>query len=331
MLPLPPFALHRPRSLDEAVSLLERLGSGAMLIAGGTDVLPGMKLGLASPRDLIALGGIPRLTGVRCDADTLRIGATTTLDVVGNDPRVLELAPALGEAARAVGGPHHRRMGTLGGNLCLDTRCRYYDQSAFWRQALGYCLKKDGTVCHVVPGGQRCVAAASNDTATAAIALEGAVVLAGPGGERTVALRDFYTTDGIANTMRRPDEVLVELSIPIRARRQSAYEKLRRRASIDFPLLSVAARADVRDDEISALGVVVSALAARPRVVLGASPLAVGLSPSSVDIDAIARAAWKECRPVANLDDDVEWRRDMVPVLVRRALTRLGLGRRKGP
>ncbi|MGO8996875.1 MAG: FAD binding domain-containing protein [Polyangiaceae bacterium] len=331
MLPLPPFALHRPRSLDEAVSLLERLGSGAMLIAGGTDVLPGMKLGLASPRDLIALGGIPRLTGVRCDADTLRIGATTTLDVLGNDPRVLELAPALGEAARAVGGPHHRRMGTLGGNLCLDTRCRYYDQSAFWRQALGYCLKKDGTVCHVVPGGQRCVAAASNDTATAAIALEGAVVLAGPGGERTVALRDFYTTDGIANTMRRPDEVLVELSIPIRAGRQSAYEKLRRRASIDFPLLSVAARADVRDDEISALDVVVSALAARPRVVLGASPLAVGLSPSSVDIDAIARAAWKECRPVANLDDDVEWRRDMVPVLVRRALTRLGLGRRKGP
>ena len=326
MLPLPRFALHRPRTVDEALALLRELGPDTMLIAGGTDVLPGMKLGLTAPRDLVSLAGIARLAAVMRDGDALRIGATATLDVVGSDPRIVEVAPALAEAARAVGGPHHRRMGTLGGNLCLDTRCRYYDQSAFWRSALGYCLKKDGTVCHVVPGGQRCVAAASNDTAAAAIALEGGVVLAGPDGERTVPLREFYTADGIANTTRRPGEILLELVVPVRSGRRSAYEKLRRRAAIDFPLLSVAVRADVSDDDrVGALEVVVSALAARPRAVSGAAA-AIGAPVARVDVEAVARAAWKECRPLANLDDDVEWRREMVPVLVRRALGRIGLG-----
>ena len=155
------------------------------------------------------------------------------------------IAPALAEAARAVGGPHHRRMGTLGGNLCLDTRCRFYDQSAFWRGALGFCLKKDGNQCHVVPGGQRCVAAASNDTAAAAIALEASVVLAGPAGERSVSLRDFYTANGLANTVRAPGEIL--LGSPCRSvvavgARTRSYDE---RAAIDFPLLSVAVRADV--------------------------------------------------------------------------------------
>jgi 4-hydroxybenzoyl-CoA reductase subunit beta len=322
MLPLPPFALHRPRTVQEAIALLDRLGAGAMLIAGGTDVLPSMKLGLAAPRDLVALDGIARLRGVRLDADVLRIGATTSLDVLGSDRTVAEIAPALAEAARAVGGPHHRRMGTLGGNLCLDTRCRFYDQSAFWRGALGFCLKKDGNQCHVVPGGQRCVAAASNDTAAAAIALEGRVVLAGPEGERTVSLRDFYTANGLANTVRAPGEILLELAVPLRRGRRSAYEKLRRRAAIDFPLLSVAVRADVDDDVVVALDVVVSALAARPRTVVGAAA-AVGRAPASVDVAAIAAAAWKECRPLANLDEEVEWRREMVPVLVRRALARI--------
>ena len=331
MLPLPPFALHRPRSLDEAVSLLERLGSGAMLIAGGTDVLPGMKLGLASPRDLIALGGIPRLTGVRCDADTLRIGATTTLDVLGNNPRVLELAPALGEAARAVGGPHHRRMGTLGGNLCLDTRCRYYDQSAFWRQALGYCLKKDGTVCHVVPGGaavRRRSVERHGDGGNRARRGRGARRAGRRAhGRAPRLLHDRRDREHDAATGRGPRRALDPHPRWTAKRvREAAQARVDR---FSAPLRRRARRRSRR--RISALDVVVSALAARPRVVLGASPLAVGLSPSSVDIDAIARAAWKECRPVANLDDDVEWRRDMVPVLVRRALTRLGLGRRKGP
>src|SRR5262249_27443102 len=175
------------------------------------------------------------------------------------------LAPALAEATGAVGGPHHRAMGTLGGNICLDTRCRYYNQTYFWRKALGYCLKKDGTACHVVKGGAKCVAAASNDSAPALIALDADITVLGGGGERRVRARDFYTADGIKNTVLAPGELVVRVAIPIVRGRRSAFEKLRKRGAIDFPLLSVAARADIDAGRVTAADVVVSSLGARPR------------------------------------------------------------------
>jgi 4-hydroxybenzoyl-CoA reductase subunit beta len=217
-------------------------------------------------------------------------------------------------------------MGTIGGNLCLDTRCRYYDQTYFWRSALGFCLKKDGSVCHVVAGGKRCVAAASNDTATAGIALGASVELASPRGARSVLLRDFYTTNGIANTVREADEIVVALRVPVVAGSVSAYEKLRRRGAIDFPLLSVAAAATLADGVVASLEVVVSALAARPRVVSVAPPLALGRALAEVPRAAIASGARKECTPLPNIEGDAGWRREMVPVLVERALSRLTRG-----
>jgi 4-hydroxybenzoyl-CoA reductase subunit beta len=241
---------------------------------------------------------------------------------------VQRLAPALAEAMGAVGGPHHRAMGTLGGNICLDTRCRYYNQTYFWRKALGYCLKKDGTVCHVVKGGAKCVAAASNDGGPALIALDAEIHLLGKGGERRVPARDFYTADGIRNTVVEPGEIVVRAAIPVVLGRRSAFEKLRKRGAIDFPLLSVAARVDGGPGAGSrplAVDVVVSALGARPRRVRAAAKVSPTTSVSQLP-EVLAQAAYAECKPLTNLDDEAEWRREMVPILVAKAVGRaLGL------
>jgi 4-hydroxybenzoyl-CoA reductase subunit beta len=331
VLPLPVFDYHRPATLEEAVALLSALGDKARVIAGGTDVLPNMKQGLFEPEHVVSVARLAELRGIHVKpaADgkpaQLVIGAGMRLDEIAQSPEVLRGAAALAEAAGLVGGPHHRAMGTLGGNICLDTRCRYYNQTYFWRKALGFCIKKDGTVCHVVKGGSKCVAAASNDSAPTLIALDGEIHVIGPGGERRIQAGEFYTADGIANTVLAPGEVVVRAAIPVVPGRRSAFEKLRRRGAIDFPLLSVAARVDsdaANPGRITAVEVVVSALGARPRKIRAASKWAAGGSAEAMP-NTIADAAFAECKPLTNLDDDVEWRRDMVRVLVKRALERI--------
>jgi 4-hydroxybenzoyl-CoA reductase subunit beta len=243
---------------------------------------------------------------------------------IAESPEVQMEAPALAEAAGLVGGPHHRAMGTLGGNICLDTRCRYYNQTYFWRKSLGFCIKKDGTVCHVVRGGSKCVAAASNDSAPALIALDGVIHVLGPKGERLVGAGDFYTADGVKNTVLEPGEVVVRVAIPIVPGRRSAFEKLRRRGAIDFPLLSIAARVDFDAQDgsrIKAVDVVVSALGARPRRIRAASKVKEGAKASELP-GVLAEAAFSECKPLSNLDDEVEWRREMVRPLVKKAVSR---------
>jgi 4-hydroxybenzoyl-CoA reductase subunit beta len=323
MLPLPIFQLHRPRSVDEALTMLERHAPSARIVAGGTDLFPNMKQGLQTPRHLVSLAGVAELSHVTREPDRLVLGAMASLEAVATNDEVRQHAAALAEAAGAVGAPTHRRMGTLGGNLCLDTRCRYYNQTYFWRSALGFCIKKDGTVCHVVAGGTKCVAAASNDTAAPAIALGGTVAVMGPRGARHVPAAELWTADGAANTTLAEGEIVLGLQVPIVAGRRSAYEKLRRRGAIDFPLLSVAARADVADGRVTDLELVVSALAARPRRVTSVRELSIGQRLDAVPIDAIAKAAQAECKPMPNVDADTTWRKQMVLVLVRRALARM--------
>lgn len=328
MLPLPRFELHRPTSLAEAARLLALLGPEARLIAGGTDLLPNMKQGLVEPGHLVSLSAIDELRGTRLARDeageALVIGAGTRLAELASSVLVARVAPALAEATAAVGGPHHRAMGTLGGNVCLDTRCRYYNQTYFWRKSLGFCLKKDGTLCHVVKGGQRCVAAASNDSAPALLALGASFTLLSTGGERVVAAADFYTADGIHNTVLEPGEIVTTIRVPLVANRRSAFTKLRRRAAIDFPLLSIAARVDLRasaPELAEAVDVVVSALGARPRRLRAAAEVAPG-TPTRGLAEALAKAAFRECKPLTNVDDDTTWRHAMVPVLVKRAVAR---------
>lgn len=326
MLPLPVFDYHRPRTLPEAIALLQTLGDRARIIAGGTDVLPNMKQGLFDPEHVVSVSRLEELRGIRVASgspERLLIGAGMRLNEIAESILVRRAAPALAEAASLVGGPHHRAMGTLGGNICLDTRCRYYNQTYFWRKALGFCLKKDGTVCHVVRGGSKCVAAASNDSAPTLIALEAEIELLGPKGERRVPATDFYTADGIMNTVLEPGEIVVRAAVPVVPGRRSAFEKLRRRGAIDFPLLSVAARVDLdaRDGAVTGVDVVVSALGARPRRLRAAAKWPAG-GPADRLPDALADAAFTECKPLTNLDDDAEWRRDMVRVLVKKAVAR---------
>jgi 4-hydroxybenzoyl-CoA reductase subunit beta len=329
VLPLPIFRYHRPVSLDEALGLLATLGPDAKLIAGGTDLLPNMKQGLVEPDHLVSLSRVEELRGIRVErpasgseGERLVIGAGTHLHEVAESVVARRLAPALAEACGLVGGPHHRAMGTIGGNLCLDTRCRYYNQTYFWRKALGFCLKKDGTVCHVVKGGQRCVAAASNDSAPALLVLDATIRIVGPGGERRVSANDFFVADGIKNTVLDPAEIVVDISVPSARGRISGFDKLRRRGAIDFPLVNAAVRIDVDDARtFQSCDLVVSTLGARPRRVRAAAKIPAG-RPIDELAEDLSQAAYAECKPLTNIDLESGWRREMVPVVVRRAVAR---------
>ena len=337
MLRLPAYRYHRPATVGEAVSLLARFGDDALPIAGGTDLVPNMKHRLFTPAHVVSLNGIDAMRGIgivngahpasinggspRELGSWLRIGALETLADVSAHPLVRRHHGGLAQAAGLVAGPQLRNMGTIGGNVCLDTRCTYYNQTEFWRDALGYCLKKDGTICHVTRVGRKCVAAHSADTPPNLIALDAMLHLAGPDGTREIAAADFFVTDGILNTRRGRDEILTEIRIPVVEGRRSAYRKLRQRNSIDFPLLSVAVAADFAEDgTVAGLAGVVSALGARPRVLAGWRKMATGQRLSGDLIEALAGRARSQCRPLDNIIVDPEWRRAMVPVFVKRAL-----------
>jgi 4-hydroxybenzoyl-CoA reductase subunit beta len=328
MLRLHEYRYHRPGTLEEAVDLLSR--EDAMPIAGGTDLMPNMKHRLFSPNHLVALKGIPELRGVRLvegpqGGTELSIGAGETLADLAEHPLVLEHFPSLAEAAGAVAGPQIRNQGTIGGNLCLDTRCTYYNQSFFWRQALGFCLKKDGEICHVTRVGRKCVAAHSADTPPVLISLGASVDLAAATGARSVAVEEFFVADGTWNTVRAPGELVVRVRIPLLPRgTRMAYEKIRQRQAIDFPLLSLAGAAQLGDGEVvQRLVLVVSALGSRPRVVSGLDRVAHGRPLVDV-VEEVAQLAYKQCHPLENIIVEPEWRRAMVPVYVRRLLRRLG-------
>jgi 4-hydroxybenzoyl-CoA reductase subunit beta len=325
VLRLPPFRYHRPDSVEEAVELMGQYVGDAMYVAGGTDLIPNMKHRLFEPSHLVALKGITELGGIRVDDAHLRVGAAETLSSVATDPEVISRFPALAEAAAHVAGPQLRNSATIGGNLCLDTRCTYYNQTAFWREALGYCLKKDGTVCHVTEVGKKCVAAHSADTPPVLMTLDAVATLVGPEGRRSVPIRDFFVADGIANSRRAPEEIVTEVRIPlVSGERKQAYAKLRQRKSIDFPLLTIAVAADLDGDgTVRSIEGVVTALGARPRVLSGWADVAVGRQLDADVVDELALRAHQQCHPLENMIVDHEWRRAMVPVYVRRALEKL--------
>ena len=325
MLRLPPFRYHRPGTVAEATELMGEHGGEAMYVAGGTDLIPNMKHRLFEPAHLIALKGVGELKGIHEENGDLRIGAAETLTDVARHPDVRARFPALADAAAHVSGPQLRNSGTIGGNLCLDTRCTYYNQTSFWREALGYCLKKDGDVCHVTKVGKKCVAAHSADTPPVLMTLGATATLVGPDGDRELPVRDFFVTDGIYNLLRAPEEIVTEIRIPLgAAERRQAYAKLRQRKSIDFPLLTVAVAADVDGDgTVLSIDGVVTALGARPRVLSGWDEVAVGRVLDDEVVDELAERAHRQCHPLENLIVDAEWRRAMVPVYVRRALEKL--------
>jgi 4-hydroxybenzoyl-CoA reductase subunit beta len=336
MLRLPKFELASPESVGEALALLGEHGEAAMLVAGGTDLMPNMKHELFTPDVVVSLAKIDALRGV-CQEDdgTLVLGAMTTLEDVAASELVRERAPCLAQAASLIAGPQLRSMGTLGGNVMLDTRCQWYNQTYFWRNALGFCLKKDGTLCHVVEKGNKCVAAASNDTAPALMTLGATLVIEGPDGRREVAIDDFWTADGIFNKKIAKGEILVGVRIPpTGAGHRGAYGKLRDRGSIDFPLLGVAARLELDGDgAIGAADLVLTALAAQPKRIKQATELLAGTTPGDAGFDealeSLETVAHRQCKPMANIPGDHDYRREMVPVYVRRTVR--AAAERSGP
>ncbi len=236
---LPEFQLHRPRSVGDAISV-RTAHPGARFLAGGTDLMPAMRRGLVDARDLIDLSGVAGLAGIGATEQGLRIGAATTLEDLAQSPEVLDRAAVLAQAALCVAGPTHRVAATVGGNLCLDTRCRYYNQSESWRSANNYCLKLLGDGCRVARKATRCFAAFSGDLAPALLVLDAEVEIAGTGAVRRAPLAQLYADDGINFLNLAPQELLVAVHVPMRPDWHVAYEKVRLRAAIDFALAGVA-------------------------------------------------------------------------------------------
>jgi 4-hydroxybenzoyl-CoA reductase subunit beta len=320
MMRLPRFIYLAPRTIAEAADFLAEANGDAMLVAGGTDVLPSMKRRQQTPAVLVGLRGVPELQEVAEDGG-LTLGAGITLADLLEVRSVRERYTGLWQAAAQIATPHLRNMGTLGGNLCLDTRCNYYDQNYEWRKAIDFCMKKDGGTCWVAPSSRRCLAVSSTDTAPMLVALDAVATLQSACGARAVRVADLYRNDGIDYTTRRRDELLTDVRLPDATGWRSAYWKLRRRGSFDFPILSAAVAVRIaRDGTVAAARIVLGAVASCPIEATEAADSLVGGTLATGQIAAAADLASYPARPMDNTDCSLIWRKRMVREFVTYAL-----------
>ena len=324
MIRLPAFTYVAPKTVDGAVRAIVDAGPDGMLVAGGTDLFPNMKRRQFEPRALVGLRAIGELRGVAgSPREGMRIGACTTLTAVATHPEVARGYPGLATAAGLVSSPQLRNVGTLGGNVCVDTRCNYYNQSYEWRKAIGFCMKRDGDICLVAPGSPRCWAVSSSDTAPVLWSLGARVRLVGPGGERTVPLAALYRDDGIEYLAKRADEILTEIVLPPADGWRSAYLKLRRRGSFDFPVLGVAVALRLEGEVVREARIVLGAVASLPREASKAAAGLVGQRLTAETIAAAADAAAGPAKPLDNTDLTHPYRKRVTRVYVARALARV--------
>ncbi len=327
MMRLPHFTYHSARTVREAAELLAATPGDAMLVAGGTDLLPNMKRRQQVPATLIGLRRVAELRHIAPSAssgDCLTIGAGVTLTELVRDARVRDAYGALWQAAAQVATPQLRNMGTIGGNLCLDTRCNYYDQNYEWRKAIDFCMKKDGETCWVATSSPTCLAVSSTDTAPALLALGASVTLVSAGSSRQIAVSDLYRNDGIHYLTRQPTEILTGVHVPTLGGWRSTYWKLRRRGAFDFPVLSVAAAAKIATDgTVEAARIVLGAVSSRPVDAPAAAALLVG-HPLTDDLIATAAGqAAQPARPMDNTDFSLLWRKRVTRAFVTYALREL--------
>jgi 4-hydroxybenzoyl-CoA reductase subunit beta len=324
MMRLPPFSYLAPVSVTDAAKLMADHGREAMLVAGGTDLYPNMKRRQFEPKVLVGLRAIRELAGVRGSARSgLSIGSATTLTAVSHHADLVRHHPALATAAGLVSTPQLRNMGTLGGNVCVDTRCNYYNQSYQWRKAVNFCMKKDGDICLVAPGSPRCWAVSSSDTAPVLWSLGASVRLVGPAGERVIPISALYRDDGIQYLNKQPEEILTDIMVPAAEDLRSIYLKLRRRGSFDFPILGVAVALGMEGDIVRRARIVLGAVASLPREAAEASRLLQGQRLTPDLIDRAAEAAARLSKPLDNTDLTHPYRKKMTRVFVARALRRL--------
>ena len=318
MLRLPRFRYLRPKTAREASRMSADIGPAAMFVAGGTDLFPKLKRRQFEIDTLIALDFLPR--DVHNGSTECVVGAGVTLAAASHDEHLKKNFTGYAEAAGLVSSPPLRNAGTIAGNLCVDTRCNYYDMTYEWRKAAGFCMKKDGDICLVAPSSPRCWAVTSSDTAPMAIALDGVVTLTGPDGERELPVSALYRDDGMDYMAKSPSEVVTSLRLSASRETKSAYVKLRRRGSIDFPIAGAAVAIEVDGDTVARCRIVLSAVASYPLEATAAEEFLKGKRVSADTIHETADIAAKPAKPLDNADLSHFWRKRMVRVVVEQAL-----------
>lgn len=319
MMRLPDFRFRAARTIDEAAEWLAEDPEGTMLLAGGTDVLPNMKRRQQTPATLVSLRAIADLSTIRNGAG-LTLGAGVTLSQLVADRRVRDGYAGLWQAAAQIATPHLRNMGTIGGNLCLDTRCTYYDQNYDWRKAIDFCMKKDGRTCWVATSSPKCLAVSSTDSAPMLQALDASVTLVSAHGSRVLPLSDLYANDGMRYLTKAPDEIVASIAVPASSGLRSTYWKLRRRGAFDFPVAAAAVAARLDGRHVVDARIVLGAVASRPLRASRAEALLTNADLTDETIEAAAAAAGDVAKPMDNTDFELVWRKKIVRRLVGYAL-----------
>jgi 4-hydroxybenzoyl-CoA reductase subunit beta len=323
MLRLPPFRFLAPRTLDEAAAAIAGEGPAARLVAGGTDLWPNLKRRHQKAETVVSLMAIPGLSAIEANGE-LTLGGTALLDDVLRNRVVRERYPALARAVASISSPPLRNMGTIGGNVCVDTRCTYYNQTEEWRRSIDYCLKAEGTVCWVAPNSPTCWAHSASDSAPILCALGARVRLTSTAGERTLPIDELFRNDGIDYLGKRPDEILTSILLPaesVAGPCRSAFWKLRRRGSIDFAVLSAAVALWLAaDGTVEKARIFLGAVASRPLAATDAAAALVGRPLDDAAIAEAARRARKAATPMDNTDFQTQWRGVMVQRYTEAAL-----------
>ncbi len=325
---LPQFKYHMPKTIDDTLAILNDHGRDAMLVAGGTDVYPKMKRKQFRPKVLVGLKHLTDLRAIRGDHQSgMVLGASATLTEIANHPEIVQHYTGLATAAGVVSTPVLRNMGTIGGNICLDTRCNYYDQTQEWRKSIGWCKKAPGdgltseqVPCRVAPGSPKCLAVSSTDTAPMLMALGAEVTLISAKGERRVPVGTLFGADGMNYLTKQPDELLTEIHLPPANGAKTSYQKLRRRGAFDFPVLGAAVSVTMNGDQVASAKVVLGGVDSFPIEVKAAEELMVGQTFSEELAEAAGQSAFRPARPMDNTDFHLYYRKKMVPIYVKRAL-----------
>jgi 4-hydroxybenzoyl-CoA reductase subunit beta len=317
-----PFVLRSAKTLADAVAILAD-DPLARVIAGGTDLLPNLRRGIGAPAQLVDLSAIDELRQIRRDGQGWQIGAGVTLGELASNPQIQSGLPVLAQAALAVAGPSHRTVATLGGNLCLDTRCIFYNQSEWWRQSNNYCLKYRGDTCHVAPQGARCHAAWSGDLAPVLIALDASVELVCANGSRSLQLADFYQDDGAKPLQFRPGEMLAGVRLtPQPEGMRCGYRKARVRSALEFPLAGVAMRVLLRHGLLTDLRVALTGTNSQPLLLTGTEALCQQAVTPAL-LTALGKLVQKQVSPMRSTVTPSNYRRQVASVLAQRLLAEL--------
>ncbi len=321
MLRLPKFTYHRPKTSQQAVEIVNDCGPEAMYVAGGTDLYPNMKRRTQTPTEVVSLTGIESLKTIEGDPSSgVTIGAMVSLTELENTAVLATSYPGFQYAVETISTPLLRNMGTIGGNLLLDTRCNYYDQNYEWRQGIDFCMKCDGETCWVAPSSPRCWAVQSSDSVPILIAMGCEVTLLGVDGERRIPLVDLYNDDGIKYLSKHPGELLTKVHLPAQDGFRAAYRKLRRRSTWDFPVLGIGAKLRLDGDVMTGVDIRIGGAGSYAIPAAKTMAMLEGQKKDEELIRAAAQEAFKPTRAMDNTDHEAKWRKKMAPVFVRRAI-----------